>query len=71
MMEFDRAALEEWQKHQPLAILQLDPSDRIVLRVAGKTPSFFTVQQLCLISGCHRYATSISLTFSMYESCES
>ena len=35
-MDIDRAALEEWQKHQPLAILQLDPSDRIVLRVAGK-----------------------------------
>ena len=35
-MEIDRQALEEWQKHQPLAILQLDPSDRVVLRVAGK-----------------------------------
>ena len=36
-MEIDRVALEEWQRHQPLAILQLDPSDRVVLRVAGKT----------------------------------
>ena len=34
-MEIDRVALEEWQRHQPLAILQLDPSDRVVLRVAG------------------------------------
>ena len=37
MMDIDRAALEQWQKHQPLAILQLDPSDRVVLRVAGRT----------------------------------
>ena len=35
-MDIDRYKLEEWQKHQPLAILQLDPSDRVVLRVAGK-----------------------------------
>lgn len=35
-MDIDRLALEEWQKNQPLAILQLDPSDRVVLRVAGK-----------------------------------
>ena len=40
MMDIDRAALEEWQKHQPLAILQLDPSDRAVLRVAGRTLIF-------------------------------
>ena len=39
-MEIDRVALEEWQRHQPLAILQLDPSDRVVLRVAGKTTNF-------------------------------
>ena len=36
-MDIDRRALEEWQKGQPLAVLQLDPSDRVVLRVAGKT----------------------------------
>jgi len=35
-MDIDRQALEEWQKHQPLAILQLDPSDRVVLRVADE-----------------------------------
>jgi len=35
-MEIDRVALEEWQRHQPLAILQLDPSDRVVLRVADE-----------------------------------
>ena len=42
MMDIDRAALEQWQKQQPLAILQLDPSDRVVLRVAGKTHFFST-----------------------------
>ena len=41
MMDIDRAALEQWQKHQPLAILQLDPSDRVVLRVAGRTYIFY------------------------------
>ena len=40
-MDIDRVALEEWQKNQPLAILQLDPSDRVVLRVAGKTNTIF------------------------------
>ena len=42
-MEIDRVALEEWQRNQPLAILQLDPADRIVLRVGGKTLFFFSV----------------------------
>ena len=43
MMDIDRAALEQWQKHQPLAILQLDPSDRVVLRVAGRTYIFYYI----------------------------
>ena len=42
-MDIDRQALEEWQKHQPLAILQLDPSDRVVLRVAGRNWTFFAI----------------------------
>ena len=45
MMDFDRAALEEWQKQQPLAILQLDPSDRVVLRVAGKTHFYYILKR--------------------------
>jgi hypothetical protein len=36
-MEIDRVALEEWQKQQPLSILALDPADRAVLRIAGKS----------------------------------
>ena len=35
-MEIDRASLEAWCRDQPLSILQLDPADRAVLRVAGK-----------------------------------
>ena len=34
-MQIDRAELEAWQRDQPLSILQLDPADRAVLRVAG------------------------------------
>ena len=32
--------LEEWLKLQPISILQLEPSDRIVLKVAGKHTNF-------------------------------
>ena len=35
-MEYDRVSLEDWQKQQPLSVLQLDTADRVVLRVAGK-----------------------------------
>ena len=34
-MEYDRVSLEDWQKQQPLSVLQLDTADRLVLRVAG------------------------------------
>jgi len=33
-MEFAQT-LEEWAKDKPLSILQLDPADRAVLRIAG------------------------------------
>ena len=56
-MDIDRLALEEWQKNQPLAILQLDPSDRVVLRVAGK-------KQLLLVL-CYDYPGSLSLSQCM------
>ena len=36
-MEYDRVSLEDWQRHQPLSILQLDTADRVVLRVAGES----------------------------------
>ncbi|MPC47142.1 hypothetical protein E2C01_040878 [Portunus trituberculatus] len=35
-MEFDRQSLDEWAKDKPLSILQLDPADRAVLKIAGK-----------------------------------
>jgi hypothetical protein len=34
-MQIDRLSLEAWQRDQPLSILQLDPADRAVLRIAG------------------------------------
>ena len=34
-MDWDRESLEEWQRCQPLSVLQLDVADRAVLRVAG------------------------------------
>ena len=39
-MEIDRFALEAWQREQPLSILQLDPADRAVLRIAGRNSIF-------------------------------
>ena len=41
IMENHRTDLEKWQRDQPISILQLDPSDRIVLKVAGKPNPFF------------------------------
>ncbi len=35
-MQIDRLSLEAWQRDQPLSILQLDPADRAVLRIAGQ-----------------------------------
>lgn len=35
-MMMDRESLSEWAKDKPLSILQLDPADRAVLRIAGK-----------------------------------
>ena len=34
-MELDRQSLDEWAKDKPLSILQLDPADRAVLKIAG------------------------------------
>lgn len=37
VMDFDSdQSLKEWAKDKPLSILQLDPADRAVLRIAGK-----------------------------------
>jgi hypothetical protein len=41
-MEFDfDGSLKEWAKDKPLSILQLDPADRAVLRIAGKLKHIF------------------------------
>ena len=43
-MEHYRTDLEKWQRDQPISILQLDPSDRIVLKVAGRTYIFYSIK---------------------------
>ena len=45
-MQIDRAGLEAWQRDQPLSILQLDPADRAVLRVAGWSDFFILLPVL-------------------------
>ena len=35
-MSVDRQSLDEWAKDKPLSILQLDPADRAVLKIAGE-----------------------------------
>jgi hypothetical protein len=32
-----RSSLKDWVRHQPLAVLHLDPVDRVVLKIAGKS----------------------------------
>lgn len=36
-------SLEEWARDKPLSILQLDPADRAVLRIAGKKTMEFNL----------------------------
>ena len=47
----DREALAEWAKDKPLSILQLDPADRAVLRIAGelKTISIILIYKFVFI----------------------
>lgn len=35
-MDHRECSLQEWAKDKPLSILQLDPADRAVLRIAGE-----------------------------------
>lgn len=42
-MMMDRESLSEWAKDKPLSILQLDPADRAVLRIAGKRNYMFSL----------------------------
>ena len=50
-MEYDRVSLEDWQRNQPLSVLQLDKADRIVLRIAGKVSLLSSVLSL-LVDEC-------------------
>ena len=49
-MDLDRRALDEWAKDKPLSILQLDPADRAVLKIAGKlrSPNILSGQETVL-----------------------
>lgn len=41
-MEFELdGSLKEWAKDKPLSILQLDPADRAVLRIAGEYSNYY------------------------------
>ena len=48
IMEYDRVSLEDWQKQQPLSILQLDTADRVVLRVAGMNINKMRLCHICV-----------------------
>lgn len=39
-MDHRECSLQEWAKDKPLSILQLDPADRAVLRIAGTLNNF-------------------------------
>ena len=51
-------SLKEWARDKPLSILQLDPADRAVLRIAGKSrhhrppPSFSRLMALFNFRSC-------------------
>ncbi|KAI8037209.1 hypothetical protein M5D96_009960 [Drosophila gunungcola] len=48
----DRESLSEWAKDKPLSILQLDPADRAVLRIAGEWVylSSFSYFKICRLN---------------------
>ena len=49
-MDWDRESLEEWQRYQPLSVLQLDVADRAVLRVAGNLSPPHDIVTSCHLS---------------------
>lgn len=53
-MEFELdGSLKEWAKDKPLSILQLDPADRAVLRIAGE---YLIVSIFSFSSSLHVYS---------------
>lgn len=70
-MMMDRESLSEWAKDKPLSILQLDPADRAVLRIAGKRNYMFSLWVLCVwwtffSSRLHHLQISFQLAQSVY-----
>ena len=64
-MDWDRESLEEWQRYQPLSVLQLDVADRAVLRVAGNlSPPRDSVTPVMILT---RAAVTIGVNDSVAE----
>ena len=64
-MDWDRESLEEWQRYQPLSVLQLDVADRAVLRVAGNlSPPRDSVTPVMILT---RPAVTIGVNDSVAE----
>lgn len=59
----DRESLAEWAKDKPLSILQLDPADRAVLRIAGKLLElvFYLLKKVGIDLGIDRTVKSKSI----------
>uniref|UniRef100_A0A182HNQ7 Uncharacterized protein n=1 Tax=Anopheles arabiensis TaxID=7173 RepID=A0A182HNQ7_ANOAR len=51
----DRESLAEWAKDKPLSILQLDPADRAVLRIAEEWRGKLHLQLLVVVVAAPRY----------------
>ncbi|GFS81224.1 uncharacterized protein NPIL_334311 [Nephila pilipes] len=58
-------SLSEWMKDKPLSILQLDPADRAVLRIAGESHFRFCFP---LAVSCSRGCTMCATVCSMWAS---
>ena len=59
-------SLEAWQRDQPLSILQLDPADRAVLRIAGRTFYNYLQKSQCL-KHCFHFKKKKTLPKIIYD----
>ena len=70
-MDYDRVSLEDWQRHQPLSVLQLDTADRVVLRVAGRglhcIVTKYNVRRKIRAAGCQAFIILLSVYFEMHR----
>lgn len=61
-----RSSLKEWIRHQPLAVLQLDKVDRVVLKIAGTSLSLFHQHLHAMFAG---WLSHVSVCLSLLFSC--